>query len=580
MRVIVDRHVDVPMRDGTRLKANVYRPDDEERHPVLLTRLPYGKDLGLATSLVDPLRAAERGYIVAVQDVRGRFRSEGTFNPFEDEFHDGYDTVEWAARLPGSDGQVGMFGASYFGMTQWQAAVTRPPHLKTLVPAITWGNFFRGAFRRGGALEWGLWLEWLMGAIAPDAVMRRHSDDRLALGAAAWQLAEELDTLESRGYWTLPLRNFGGLKDLVPSFYRQLELTIGDEYWERLNVGRHWPEMDVPVLILGGWYDVFLGETLRAYQAFAGRRRHLGPRLVIGPWTHGVFSGLIGEVNFGVASSGALINLREDVTALHLRWFDAVLQERPGSWADEAPVQIFVMGENRWRYLSDWPPPGAHPWDLFLHARTAANTAQGGGVLDEVAPADESPDRFSYDPLNPVPTVGGALLLAGAFRPGPFDQSAVEARTDVLCYTSAPFKRSVTVAGPVSVTLHAASSAPDTDFVARLVDVYPDGRAYPLTDGILRLSAREVDWDRPAESALCPAEPHRPYELTIDLWATANTFLAGHQVRLDITSSSFPRWDRNLNTGLSGIVSSETAIAQQRIYHDRAHPSTLHLMRL
>ena len=580
MRVIVDKHVDVAMRDGTRLKANVYRPDDGERHPVLLTRLPYGKDLGLATSLVDPIRAAERGYIVVAQDVRGRFRSEGTFTPFEDEFHDGYDTVEWAARLPGADGQVVMFGASYFGMTQWQAAVERPPHLKTLVPAITWGNFFRGAFRRGGALEWGLWLAWLLAAIAPDAVMRRHPHDPLALAAAGWQLAEEIDMLDSRGYWTLPLMDFRGLQNVVPSFYRQLQLTLDDPYWDRLNVDRYWSEMNLPVLVLGGWYDVFLGETLRAYKAFSGHGRPFGPRLVIGPWTHGTFSGLTGDVNFGVAASGALINLREDVTALHLRWFDAVLQGRAGSWADEAPVQIFVMGENRWRYLADWPPPDAYPWNLFLHARSGANTAGGTGVLDEVPPVDEAPDRFFYDPMNPVPTVGGPLLLAGTFRPGPLDQAPVESRPDVLCYTSAPLQENVTVMGAVSVTLHAATSAPDTDFVARLVDVYPDGRAYPLTDGILRLSAREVNWDRPADSQLRPAEPHRVYELTIDLWATANTFLAGHRIRLDITSSSFPRWDRNLNTGSSGIVSSAMAIAEQHVFHDRAHPSILHLMRL
>ncbi|MGC8488153.1 MAG: CocE/NonD family hydrolase [Clostridia bacterium] len=578
MRVIVDKHVDAPMRDGTRLRANVFRPDDHEPHPVLLTRLPYGKDLSMASLVLDPLRAAERGYIVAVQDVRGRFRSEGRFEPFADEFDDGYDSVEWAARLPGSDGQVAMFGASYFGMTQWQAAVERPPHLRALVPAITWGNFFRGAFRRGGALEWGLWAGWLMAAIAPEALMRMHHDNPMDLVTAGWRLAEDLDTMDDRGYWTLPLKDFPSLRGVVPSFYTQLELRVDDPFWERLNVARLWPSIELPTFFLGGWFDVFLGDTLRAYETFRGRGGPYGPRLLIGPWTHGAFGSLMGDLNFGVSASGSLINLREDVTALHLRWFDAVLKNVPGTWPSEAPVQVFVMGENRWRYLPDWPPPDGRALVLHLHSRGGANTAGGDGLLSEVPAVDETPDRYSYDPKHPVPTRGGALLLAGRFRPGPVDQTSVEARPDVLCYTSEPLRAPLTVIGPVSVTLSCSTSAPDTDFVARLVDVHPDGMAYTLTDGILRLSARAVDWDRPNEGQLQPVIPHHVYTVTIDLWATANTFAAGHRIRLDVTSSSFPRWDRNLNTGESGVNSRTMAVAHQHVFHDRARPSTLHLM--
>jgi putative CocE/NonD family hydrolase len=573
--VLIQRNVPAEMRDGTTLMSNVYRPSGSGEYPVLLTRLPYGKDLPLGTAVLDPVKAVEAGYIVVVQDVRGRYRSEGEFVPFVNEYEDGYDTVEWAAGLPGSDGSVGMYGLSYFGKTQWQAAVTKPPSLKSMVPGVTWGNHLNGVQMRGGVQELGLMHYWAQTALTLDLLFRRYAHDRERIGEKLPELVGTIDTLlAGGGYDVLPLTELPNPDGLVHFMQDGLERGVDDEGWDYLHIDGKYENVEVPTLHVGGWYDCFIGETLRQYEAMkeisgeSGMRR---PRLMVGPWTHGDFGSTQGDLDFGIGSSGLFLNYRGDLTDAHLRWFDATLKGDEGALDGTSPVQVFVMGENRWRGYEEWPVPGSHEEEWYLRTGGALRR-EPGGVGDEDA-------GYDYDPEDPVPTVGGSILMADIHRPGPRDQREIEGRSDVLLYTSPALENPYTVLGSVYVTLFSASSSPDTDFVARLVDVYPDGRAICITDGILRASARE---SYPVAGVVRPAaptsiEPGQIYEYVIDLWATGITFLAGHRIRVEITSSSHPRWERNLNTGESAIRSHRTEVARQRIFHDAGRPSRITL---
>ena len=546
MSTTVDLDQPVPMRDGIVLRANVYRPAGEDRYPVLLTRLPYGKDLPLGVQVLDPVQATRRGYAVVVQDTRGRFQSQGEFEPFRSEDVDGYDTVEWAAAQPWSDGKVGMYGASYFGQTQWAAAKLRPPGLKAMAPYLTWSEPLDGTFGRGGALEFGTSASWTL-QMALNVVMRRHAGDREVMTRAVRAIVDDYDRLAAGTYWELPLHDFAPLlRNQAPNGLNLNLASLSDPALaEHLRV-RH-DQVEVPSLNAGGWYDIFLQGTIDNFNAMRSRGIHA--KLLIGPWSHSTGINPVGELNFGFGSQLAFIDLRMDFQNLQLRWFDHWLKGIDSGMLAEPPVKIFVMGRNQWRDEQEFPLARAVPEDIFLRE---------DGRLDRTGPTgDERPDQFDYDPANPVPTVGGATLLTPEFRSGPHDQRRIEERPDVLVYTGGEFGRDVEVTGPIKVTLWACSTATSTDFVARLCDVHPDGRSINLTDGILRVQV----------------EPGEPAEHVIDLWATSNLFRAGHRLRLQVTSSSFPRWDRNLNTGQPAGAGSEPKPARQTILHDRAHPS-------
>ncbi|MCA1647526.1 MAG: CocE/NonD family hydrolase [Chloroflexi bacterium] len=553
--IVVELDVAVPMRDGTRLRANVYRPP-EGRWPVLLTRLPYGKDLPLGTSVLDPVQAARRGYVVIVQDTRGRLASEGEWQPFVTEADDGVDTIAWAAELPYADGQVGMFGTSYFGFTQWAAAVHNPPALKAMVPFLTWCDPLNGLAFRGGALELGTTAHWglLMGL---DGLLRRFRTDQRALGAAIVALCREIDQLGPSGYAALPLAEFGPLRrqPVLPAFFDRIARPMNPAPLEALTIAGKHDRVQVPTFNVGGWFDIFLADTIANYDAM--RRLGRPTKLLIGPWTHAARSNPVGELNFGFGAQLSFINLQADFGRLQLRWFDHWLKGIDTNLLAEAPIRLFVMGANVWRDEHEWPLQRAHTTPFYLRSNAELSTEP---------PATEPPDTYSYDPRSPVPTHGGALLMAPEFPTGPVDQRTIEARPDVLTFTTPPLEHDTEVTGPVRVQLWASSSAPDTDFVARLVDVYPDGRAYNLTDGIIRARFR----DGGAASLL---EPGRPYLFDIDLWATSNVFKAGHRIRLQVCSSNFPRWDRNPNTGHAFGQDDELSVAQQSILHDAEHPS-------
>jgi uncharacterized protein len=574
--ITIQKNVPAKMRDGVNLMADVYRPGGEAsdgEYPVLVTRQPYGKNLPIATGYMDAAKAAEHGYIVVIQDVRGRFASEGEWNPSVYEFEDGYDTVEWAAGLPGSNGRVGMYGASYFGMTQWQAAVMQPPSLKSMAPGITWGNFLNGAQYRGGVRELGLRIYWWEATLALDSLLRKYRDTPEKLKELLPAQVGVIDHLPEE-YGILPLKELPDPGDVVPYMFEALELGIDDKVWSYLNIDGRYENVEVPTFHIGCWYDIFLGETLRQYEAMkeiSAERGTRPPQLLLGPWSHDTeFPSTVGDLDFGLASSGLFLNYKGDVTDYHLRWFGATLKGDEDALARQPPVEVFVMGENRWRGYEEWPIPGSYEEKWYLHA---------DGVLSREEPAESSPDEYDYDPKDPVPTIGGALLMPQIYRAGARDQSPNEARPDVLVYTSEELSEDYTIIGSVYATLYASSSAPDTDFVARLVDVYPDGRAIGVTDGIIRASARE---SYPAPGVIepvepSPVEPGEVYEYVIDLWATGVTFLRGHRIRVEVTSSSFPRWDRNLNNGEDTKDSSRSEVAHQQIFHDPEHQSSVTL---
>jgi putative CocE/NonD family hydrolase len=571
--ITVQKNVPIGMRDGTTLLADIYRPVGNGEYPVLLTRLPYGKDQTINPEYMNPIKAAQHGYIVVIQDVRGRFGSEGEWYPFVNEFEDGYDTVEWAAGLPGSNGKVGMYGASYPGMTQWQAAITKPPSLKAMVPGLTWGNHLNSAMYRGGVRELGLWLYWSEGVLAPNTLFRRYHDDPAKLGKELPVLMDVIDHLHEE-YDILPLKELSNPGGVVPYMFDGLERGIASDMWKNLNLDGRYANVEARTFHIGGWYDVFLGETLRQYEAMknvAAERGAMLPKLLLGPWSHGTdFPSTVGDLDFGFASSGVFLNCKGDVSDYHLWWFDATLKGDEAALAGEPPVQVFVMGENRWRSFEEWPSPGSREERWYL---------QASGVLSREGPADTPSDEYDYHPKDPVPTLGGAILMSPLYPAGAKDQHPNEERSDVLVYTSEVLEEDYTAIGPVYATLYAASSAPDTDFVARLVDVYPDGSAIVVTDGIIRASARET---YPAPSVIEPVEPtlikpDEVYEYIIDMWATGITFKAGHQLRVEVTSSCFPRWDRNLNTGEDTYRSSRAEVAHQRIFHDPQRPSSVTL---
>ncbi len=568
----IETNLSVPMRDGTILYADVYRPEAPGPFPVLLQRTPYDKSAPLSMNMLDPLKAAKRGYAVVIQDTRGRYTSGGEFYAFKDDINDGYDTVEWAAAQPWSSGKVGMYGASYVGATQWLAAMARPPHLAAIVPNVTASNYHEGWTYQGGAFELGFNVSWTLLQLTL-ANLSNISTTKDVTPDRRQQLIEAVDSMET-AFQSLPLQAFPPLKDgLADYFYDWLAHPDYDGYWDNLCIEKHHPNLHVPAYNLGGWYDIFLGGTIRNFlgmrekSATADSRR--GQRLLIGPWQHGARgTSLVGSQYFGIAADAMAIDLDGE----HFRWFDYWLKGIDNGIMEEPPVRIFVMGDNVWRDEQEWPLARAHAVNYYFHSRGKANSSHGDGALSTQPPNGEPPDVFLYNPMDPVPTQGGALCCNPYFAAnGAFDQRQVEVRQDVLVYTTTPLVQDLEVTGPITVTLWAATSERDTDFTAKLVDVCEDGCARNLTDGIIRARYR----DSSSEPSLL--EPGKVYRYTIDLWATSNVFKKGHQIRVEVSSSNFPRFDRNTNTGNVIAEDRDGKPALQTIFHDAAHPSHITL---
>jgi putative CocE/NonD family hydrolase len=548
--VLYEPDLPCPARDGTMLATDVYRPAAGGRHPAVLQRTPYDKrQHPLTWSLLDPRKLAASGYVVAIQDVRGRFASGGEFVPYLHEAADGAGAVEWLARQPFCDGAVGMYGMSYMGGAQWLAAAQRPTPLRAIAPATAPFDFQDDHFERGGAIALGLLLTFLLAVIEPGRVLRRGAAGDLARRFVS--LVDDIDRLTELAA-SLPLDPFAPLERHDPELAAWLG-AVARRDAAAVPVRPPSEAVAVPALQIAGWHDTLLQPDLDRFNEMraAGRteQARARTRIVIGPWAHAAFANGVGELDFGVRAAGAALDLRGDLTDLHRRWFDARLHETDMTIDEEPPVRAFVMGANRWRDLDDWPPAGTTPRRLHLHA---------GGVLDERAPGPAEPSTFVLDPDHPVPTHGGPILMPAGYLRGPLEQTVREGHRDVLLFTSAPLDVPLLVLGRVGFEAWAATATPESDLVARLCDVHPDGRSFNVVDGIVRLRA--------ADSLV---------RVMVDMWSTAHQFGAGHRLRLQVCASDFPRYDRCPGTGEPSATATRVVPQRNVLYHAPQQPSAL-----
>lgn len=536
--------VKIPMRDGVELSANVFLPKADGPFPVILMRTPYGK--GGTQGGLGHFFAA-RGYAFVSQDCRGRGTSQGEWTPFVNEARDGEDTRRWVLDQSWSNGNIGTTGGSYVGFTQWASAPNAGDSLKAMFPIVPLVEPYGDVAYVGGAFRLSLMMGWGAGVSGNPAVRGWNSQQ--------WDKA----------FRTLPLRTWDTAIGTKVQYLRDwVAHTQFDDYWKQGTVRGRFGDITAPMYVVDGWYDIFAKSVFEHVGAVRKTSRSKLARnnvhVLMGPWVHGISkNGKVGELDFG---KEAMV----DLNALQAEWFDHWLKGAPTGVEGLPPFRIFVMGRNQWRDEKEWPLARTRYTPYYFQSRGSANTLDGDGRLSMSAPdAQQAADRFVYDPNEPVPTLGGCNL--GKCPTGPHDQTEAEKRQDVLVFTSDALTSPLEATGPVKVVLYAASSATDTDWTAKLVDVYPDGRPINLCDGILRARYRESA-DKPSL-----IEPGKVYCYDIDLWVTSNVFLPGHKIRVEISSSNFPRFDRNPNTGHAFGADAELIKATQTVYHDAQHTS-------
>ena len=561
---IHEKNQEVTMRDGTTLRANITRPNVDGKFPVLIERTPYNKEGGSENGVGSPQFFAQRGYAVIIQDVRGRFASDGDFYPFRDDGaginRDGYDTIEWAAVQPWSDGNVGTIGGSYSGATQYRNALSRPPHLRAMFVRESSADYYQEWVYRAGAFELAFNMAWAHGVTLNNLPHLAEGEEFNRQKGILEKVQEDM----ADWYARLPLSPCPFFEGLSDWFNDWLQHPTDDGYWDTFNMDKFHDQIETPMYHLGGWFDIFLAGTFKHYMGIKGRGRtekaRQSQKLIIGPWVHGpgaINTQFAGEFDFGGDAA-------KDFNELRLPWFDYWLKGIDTGIMETPPVRIFVMGRNEWRDESDWPLPDTQYTNYYLHGgQSGSIKSLNDGTLSPNPPeGSENPDSFVYDPLQPVPTQGGNTLNIPG---GVYDQHEVEQLC--LTFTSEPLTEELDVTGPVKAVIYGLSSAPDTDWVVRLTDVGPDGYSRLLCDGILR--ARYRDSFKHPELL----DVGKVYRYEIDLWATSNAFLPGHRVRVSVTSSCFPRFDRNLNTG--GPIHNEAAgqVAINTVMHDELRPS-------
>jgi len=543
--VKVEKNVAVEMRDGVKLYGDIYRPSKSGKYPVILLRTPYDKSNKVQKYALMGKVFASHGYIFVVQDVRGRYMSEGEFVPFVNEHIDGADTIIWADGQSWSTGRVGMFGLSYHGSTQWLAASDAPDALKTIVPCVTsqdmyrlWAN--RGVFKYNQLYIWHYLHE----------ERERRPGDVMSLGDEL--LGLPLVEADDVAY---------GDNRVYNEYVRN---SVPGEFWRRMSVDDKVQKIRVPALLVAGWNDPFVEAMLDDYNRMrlsGGSDLARQSRIIIGPWEHNTRT-KFEALDYGRQSRFTRIMIHV------LRWYDYWLKGENNGILEEDPVMLFVMGDNTWRSEKQWPSERTAYVNYYLRSDGDAGEKGKSGKLSGTKPGDERFDTYIYDPENPVPTIGGEAVYENMF-PGPADQHSIEQRPDVLVYTSEPLRNDMEITGNVSLVLYVSSSAGDTDFVARLCDVYPDGKSIGLTTGIVRARYR-ASLESPEL-----LENDKVYPLEINVGATSNVFKKGHRIRLHVTSSDFPRFDRNLNTGDEIGITSKMLKASQRVYHETDRASYL-----
>ncbi|MBI1761199.1 MAG: CocE/NonD family hydrolase [Acidobacteria bacterium] len=542
------RYQPVPMRDGIKLFADVYLPRATGRYPTLIVRTPYGVQRDAVHETM--IKFAQRGYAVVMNDVRGRYESEGKWEPFRNEAKDGYDTIQWAAQQPWSNGKVATQGGSYLGHVQWAAGKLQPPNLVAMFPALASTNIYRDWITLNGA--WRLSFNYGWGVVRmPNRIMlpqywhtENYAPPELKYETILKHLPLNDGDLESAGYTVQHYRDWVA----HPSY---------DAYWKEISDEESFNKINVPVHTSGGWFDIFLQGTLNGFTGVrkqgANEKTRRESRMIIGAWGHGPTQ-KYGDVDFGLANN-------RNQFETELRWFEHYVKGVDNGIDREPPVEIFYMGVNQWQHERDWPIPGTKftPW--YLDSGGAANNWDSNGTLSAKLPAGAASDQYTYDPDRPVPSVGGNNCCGTPTLAGPKDQRIIISRKDILVYTSEPMIEPLAIAGPVKMKLFAATDGPDTDWVVKLIDVAPDGFAMNLCEGIIRARYRK------GLDKIELLKPNEVYEYEIDLVGTANVFLSGHRLRVDITSSHFPQFDRNPNTGAPFGTSAQVRIAKQTIFH-------------
>jgi putative CocE/NonD family hydrolase len=548
-RILIDHHKAIRLRDGVTVYADVYRPSREGRFPAIVVRTPYGvqrENSGIHDRLIS---FARMGYAVVNTDVRGRYESEGQWDPFRAEAKDGYDVVEWAARQPWSNGKVATQGGSYLGHVQWATLGEQPPSLVAAFPAVASTNLYKNWITQGGAFHLAFNFGWAVVRM-PFRIMQPQwyftgPDAAPELRYEKLLMHLPLETMDELAFQH-PVKHW---RDWIAH-------DSYDAYWKAVSDEEKFGKVNVPVMTQGGWFDIFLPGTI---DGFVGVRTHGAnertrslTRMVIGPWGHGP-SRKYGDLDFGPDADRTLVQYEQ-------RWQDFHLKGVKNGVDTDAPVQIFYMGINKWRGEAEWPVPGTQSTRWYL---------QPGGKLAPAAPTGDGSTSYRYDPNDHVPTTGGNNCCGSPTIAGPVDQKPLDGRADIVRFTSDALKEPVTIAGPVAMDLHATTDGKDTDWMIKLVDVYPDGKAYPMAEGILRARFRD-GLDQPS-----PLTPGQAYRYTVDMVGTAVVFLPGHRIRVDITSSNFPQFDRNLNTGDPLGKGTQPRVAQQTIHHSAARPSAI-----
>ena len=537
--------VKVPMRDGIKLSADIYLPKAHGKFPTVLMRTPYSNNT--EQMIEKGRRLANNGYIAVIQDCRGRWDSDGEYYPFVHDGRDGYDTQEWIGGQEWSNGRIGMAGSSYLGSVQWHSAPHRSQFLTALAPRVICCDFYKGLFHPGGAFQLNVAMTW---------GMRTNGRTGQSIEYHNW----------TEAFQALPLMEMDERAGRNLPFWKDwIRHASYDDYWSEINVEEQWDQIAVPAFNMGGWYDLY---AQNAFTNFNGLRLHgrtpeaRRSKLIVGPWPHRLSeSPKTGDIDFGASSM-------VDLDGLELRWFDYWLNGIDNGIADEPPLRLFIMGANQWRDEREWPLARTMWRKWYLHSDGNANSLLGDGGLSSEAPEHEPPDHFVYDPRFPAQTIGGNNCCSPHIVPwGPYDQRPVEMRGDVLSYTSKPLEEDMEVTGPIRAVLYAATDGPDTDWTAKLVDVSPSGYAMNLCDGIVRARYRESLSD---PSLL---EAGAVYEYEIDLGVTGNVFRRGHSLRVEVSSSNFPRFDRNPNTGHPLGTDVEMRTARQTVYHARDYPS-------
>jgi putative CocE/NonD family hydrolase len=553
--VKVETNVLVPMRDGVRLAADIYRPDREGKFPVLLSRTPYNKDGQRALAAY----FAQNGYAAVVMDSRGLYASHGQWHPYVDEAQDGFDTQQWVGQQPWSDGKIGMFGTSYPGFTQLLPAPYRSAFVKAIMPVAAQSDNYGAIWSTNGIYHLALALSW-----GPQQQAIAEEKPR---PAPSW--------VRVMNY--LPLKS---VMDMIGVYSQFVEDTMThenyDDFWRKMSIRDKYTEMDVPAFHITGWYDDLTHETIQNFTQMRKQSRSEYARrwqkLLIGPWGHGIRTDpKYGEMDFGP-------QMTTDSRALHLHWYDYHLKGVQNGLDQEAPIRIYVMGENVWRDEQEWPLARAKATHFFLHSNGSANTRMGDGKLNDKTPAAEPSDKYVYDPRFPAPTYGGHGSGGGGITPdsafsinGPMDQRSIQQRNDVLVYSTDALTDDVEVTGEIDLNLFFSTDVRDTDFFATISDVYPDGHAVLITEGGVRARFRE-SFEKPTLLT-----PNEVYKINIPIWETSNVFKKGHRIRLHVTSSNFPRFNRNLNSGkpMAEETEQDIRVANQIVLHDAAHPSEL-----